>query len=125
MANKRRNAARGKKKVSKVSNEAYCEIWDTFRKFNSHFLVSSQNPIINLKGYIKKNEFLKLFVLPADYLYYWKNMINKNELDYLKFGQYIISELDKLRPISLEGFQNIYIIDQDRYPINGKIYNIH
>jgi hypothetical protein len=124
MGNRRRNAARTKKNVSKVSNEAYCEIWETFKKYNSHFIVSSQNPTINLKGYIKKNEFLKLFVLPADYLYYWKEMINKNELDYLKFGQYIIEKIDKFRPISLEGFQNNYIIDKDRYPIDGKTFLI-
>lgn len=119
MINKRKNVAKNEKTIRNNTNKGHCEIWEAFKKYNSDFIVNSQNPFINLNRYVKKNTFLKLFILPSDYLYYWHEMINRNELDYIELGKYIISQLDKLRPICLEGFQIGYIIDQERFSINS------
>ena len=104
------------------SNENKCQVWELFKEYNYPFLANSANSEFNLKKYIKKDTFIKLNILPSDYLSQWEKLRESGENYYLEFGKYIIEKLKKFRPTQLEGFNNVYILDQKRYQVNGNLY---
>jgi hypothetical protein len=88
-------------------------------ELNNPFLPAKNTGKISLKGYVKKDSYQKVRVIPTKFLRYWElNQESEADSDE-QVASMFVGFMEEIRPNTIKAFTPMVLLDEERFEING------